>query len=227
MAPRILIADDEPEVLATLARTFGEAGFQVLEASDGRAAWNLALQHQPAALILGGQLPDWSGRQVCQAVRHTAATARLPVLLLSRRKEEAERVLAFEVGADDYIVKPLSTREVLLRVQAILRRGGGRSCSDAVCQVGDICIDTVRHEVTASGRRVELTTIEYKLLTTLAFGREHVFSRDELLSAVWGSTADVGRRTIDTHLRRLRNKLHTAAGQVRTVRGFGYSLADG
>jgi two-component system phosphate regulon response regulator PhoB len=225
MNPCILIADDEPDMVALLSGNLHSAGFDVLQAHDGATALEAARRHLPAAAVLDYQMPGLTGLEICRALKEDRRTERIPVLILTGRRAELDRVLAFELGVDDYITKPFSPREVVLRLRAILRRGEPVALTTSTSYAsGEIAVDLVRHQVTVSGREVELTAIEFKVLAAMMQKSDQVLSREALLNSVWGVGTEVEPRTIDTHLRRLREKLGHAARQIATVRGFGYRL---
>jgi two-component system phosphate regulon response regulator PhoB len=225
---RILVADDEEDVLDLVAMNLGSAGFQVLRSEDGTSALDVARKECPSLIVLDLMMPGMTGLEVCKALKHDDATAEIPIVLLTAKTAEIDRILAFELGADDYVTKPFSPRELVLRVKAILRRRMESiiSTNEQTLQAGRINLDLERHHVVVDGTQVELTAIEFKLLTTLMERRGRVQSREALLSTVWGMDREIEPRTVDTHLRRLREKLGQAGGQIHTVRGFGYRLDE-
>jgi len=170
-------------------------------------------------------LPKMAGLEVCKLLKSDAATKHIPILMLTARAEEIDRIVGLEFGADDYVTKPFSPREVILRIKAILRRGSAEETDDRL-SAGPITIDPARHEVLVSGKAVELTSLEFKLLRTLMQRRGRVQERDRLLNEVWGYESVIDTRTVDTHVRRLREKLGKAGDIVETVRGFGYRLRE-
>ncbi|NJC87705.1 MAG: response regulator transcription factor [Desulfuromonas sp.] len=221
---RILIIEDERDLAELLAFNLRQAGFAATLAHDGALGLSEALTHPPDLIILDLMLPGLLGTEVCRRLRQEPATIGVPVLMLTARGEEIDRVVGFEVGADDYVVKPFSVREVVLRVKALLRRSGEPHPEGKPLQIGALAIDTERHVVTVDGAAVELTTLEYKLLLTLVERRGRVQSRDSLLQDVWGYHYAGDTRTVDTHITRLRTKLGSAGDLIHTVRGFGYKL---
>ena len=223
---RILIIEDERDLAELLAFNLQQAGFAATLAHDGAGGLAEALAQPPDLIILDLMLPGLLGTEVCRRLRREPATAGVPVLMLTARGAEFDRVAGFEVGADDYVVKPFSVREVVLRVKALLRRSSDSPDAGKVLQIGSLAIDTERHRVTVAGDPVELTTIEYKLLLTLAERRGRVQTRDGLLQDVWGYAYAGDTRTVDTHITRLRTKLGPAGVLIRTQRGFGYRLED-
>ena len=224
-AQSILIADAEPNVPQLVGAHLKSAGFQVLTTVDGDAALEVAQQRLPALVILDIMIPGMSGLEVCRALKTNPKTAGIPVIILTERSGEIDRVLAFELGVDDFIAKPFSIRELLLRVKAILRPKQ-RPPPPTAIQAGEISFDGERHLVTVGGKRVNLTAVEFKLLSSLIQSKGRVLGREALLMRVWGADRRIDDRTLDTHVRRLREKLHKAAGQLQTVRSFGYKLED-
>jgi two-component system phosphate regulon response regulator PhoB len=223
---RILVADDEIDVLTLIGSSLVNAGFDVVRAEDGQQALTLARQTAPALIVLDLMMPGVSGFEVCRALKSDPATAPISILLLSARANEVDRVVAFELGADDYVTKPFSPRELILRIRAILRRKTGVPNSPSSLRAGEIVIDRERHQVTVSGAPVTLTAIEFKLLSILIERKGRVQSREALIDAIWGLDQSIEVRTIDTHLRRLRDKLGPAGTQIHTTRGFGYRIDD-
>jgi len=224
---RILIIEDERDLAELLAFNLQQAGFAATMVHDGAAGLTEALAHPPDLVILDLMLPGLLGTEVCRRLRQERATAAVPVLMLTARGEEIDRVVGFEVGADDYVVKPFSVREVVLRVKALLRRSGDAPAEGTGLQIGPLQIDIDRHLVTVDGAAIELTTLEYKLLLTLVERRGRVQTRDGLLQDVWGYNYAGDTRTVDTHITRLRTKLGSAGAMIRTLRGFGYKLEEG
>jgi len=220
----IVIVEDELDLAELLAFNLTREGYRALTAGDGRAGLELVRRELPDLVLLDLMLPEMMGTEVCRELKREAATAAIPVLMLTAKGEEIDRVVGFEVGADDYVVKPFSMRELLLRVKAVLRRGVADQPATKMLTFGLLQIDTERHEVRVAGQEIVLTSTEYKLLLTLAQRRERLQSRDRLLDDVWGYAADVDSRTVDTHITRLRGKLGAAGDLIKTVRGFGYKL---
>ena len=176
--------------------------------------------------MLDLMLPGMHGLDVCKALKVAPETKRIPIIMLTAKAEEVDRIVGFELGADDYMTKPFSPRELVLRIQSVLRRASGQPEESATIKLGGIVVDRTRHAVTIKGKAVELTAIEFKLLATLMERRGRVQSRDVLLNDVWSYDAAIDTRTVDTHVRRLREKLGKAANCVETVRGFGYRMVD-
>lgn len=213
--------DDEADIRELAAHHLVAAGYEVLEAATGMEGWDQATRHGPDLILLDVMLPDVSGTEILKRLRREAVTASIPVLLLTARGEEMDRVVGFELGADDYVVKPFSPRELVLRVQAILRRRESATVA-VVLDRGGVRLDRQRHEVLVESRPVDLTPLEFRLLDTLMERPGKVFTRQELLDRVWGEEVLVNDRTVDAHIKRLRTKLETAASRVETIRGVGY-----
>jgi two-component system phosphate regulon response regulator PhoB len=226
MAESILIVDDEQDVVDLLVYHLQRAGYKVFTARDGATAIQKARDRMPALVVLDLMLPEVEGTEVCKRLKADAKTAHIPILMLTAKAEEVDRVLGLELGADDYVTKPFSPREVVLRVKSILRRAQGEAESAEVLRISDIVLDRAKHEVTVKNKPVELTATEFKLLAMLMERRGRVQSRDRLLTDVWGYEGDVDTRTVDTHVRRLREKLGKAADCIETIRGVGYRFIE-
>ncbi len=218
----VLIVDDEADVVDLVRYKLRAAGFTVLEANDGLAALTLAREHRPDAVVLDLMLPHMNGEEVCRQLKGSPDTATIPVLMLTAKGQPAERIAGLEIGADDYITKPFSPRELVLRVEAVLRRVEGAERRREQEAIDDFIIDRGSFEITLLGRRLELTTTEFKLLCLLLDRRGRTQSRETLLSEVWGYTNAMDTRTVDTHIRRLREKLGSHAARIETLRGEGY-----
>jgi two-component system phosphate regulon response regulator PhoB len=226
MLTKILVIDDEKDIVALLRYHLDKAGFHCLEAMDGATALRLIREQHPDLLLLDLMLPGMDGLEICRQLRQDAATARLPILMLTAKAEEVDRVVGLEVGADDYVVKPFSPRELIARIKAILRRA--QEPSDfSVKRVGELEVDEARHSVTVRGTPVELTAKEFGLLCALIRANGRVLSREQLLDGVWGyaGAAEIESRTVDVHIRRLREKLGSEATRIVTVKGVGYRFA--
>jgi len=224
--PRILVVDDEPEIVDLLRNYLQRDGFDVDQAADGEAALAAFGRGQPDLVILDLMLPKLDGREVCRRLRETART---PIIMLTARDEESDTLIGLELGADDYITKPFSPREVLARVRAVLRRGS-RETPEMV-RAGDLMIDLRAHEVTLQGRRLDLTPTEFRLLEILASHPNQVFTRMQLIDRVQGHAFEGYERTVDAHIKNLRGKVEPNAKAPRyilTVYGVGYkfSIAD-
>jgi two-component system, OmpR family, phosphate regulon response regulator PhoB len=232
VSDRILLVDDEPDIRQLLSFNLKEAGFEP-EAVGTAAEGLAAARSRPSVVILDLMLPDMSGTEVCRKLRADPETSDLPILMLTARGDEYDKVLGFEVGADDYVVKPFSVREVVMRVRALARRSQERTQANAraVTEAGKplvwrgLAVDTVRHRVTLDGQELSLRPLEFKLVTTFLENPGVVYSRARLLEDVWGITAEMNTRTVDTHIRRLRERLGTHGEAIETVHGFGYRLA--
>ncbi len=224
---KILVIDDEPDLRELVRVNLDQAGYGVETASSGREALQ-ALRHSPPDLIvLDLMLPDISGTELCRKIRSDPALSDIPVIMLTAKAAEVDRVVGFELGADDYVTKPFSPREFVLRVAAVLRRRFSDSGAEQPLEHGAIRLDTARHRCTVDGAETPLTAKEFDLLRELMSRPGRVVTREALLDRVWGSDVTVTPRTIDTHLKRLREKLGTAGESVETVRGVGYRFADG
>jgi two-component system phosphate regulon response regulator PhoB len=223
---KILIVEDERDVVDLLTLNLRKAGgFIISTASDGAAGLQKARTEKPAFIILDLMLPKMPGLEVCKILKTDPGTRHIPIMMLTAKAEEIDRIVGLEFGADDYVTKPFSPREVVLRIKAILRRGRGESDEETVT-AGAITIDPVRHQVSVGGKRVHLTSIEFKLLRTLLQRRGRVQARDRLLNDVWGYESVIDTRTVDTHVRRLREKLGKAGDAIETVRSFGYRFQE-
>ena len=224
---RILIIEDERDVIDLIALNLRKTGeFTVATATDGAAGLEKARAEKPALIILDLMLPKMSGLEVCKSLRADPATWTIPIMMLTAKAAESDRIAGLEYGADDYVTKPFSPREIILRIRAILRRGGDDTPVGAVVSGGGIRIDPVRHRVTVGANPVHLTSIEFKLLQTLLQRRGRLQPRDRLLNDVWGYESMIDTRTVDTHIRRLREKLGPAGDGIETVRGFGYRFRE-
>jgi phosphate regulon transcriptional regulator PhoB len=226
MSTTILAVDDEPDVLDLLDFTLKQAGYRVEFADDGNQALTKARQTLPDLILLDWMLPEMEGLEVCKLLRRDPATANIPIIMLTAKATEMDRILGFELGADDYVTKPFSPRELVLRIKAILSRGRGVSKPVAEqIEVGELIVDVPRHQVIWKGKPIDLTATEFKLLKILAERRGRVQSREVLLKDVWNYDTVIDTRTVDTHVRRLREKLGKAEQYIETVRGVGYRFA--
>ncbi len=227
MKAKILIVDDEPDALKLIEYNLREAGFHVFTAANGTRAIELARRHLPNLVLLDLMLPEVDGIEVCKTLRRDPDTADMPIIMLTAKAEEMDRVIGLEVGADDYVTKPFSPRELVLRIKNILRRNGGSDNKvQAVVEIKDIVINPEKHEVILGKDKILLTATEFKLLYILASRQGRVQSRERLLEDVWEYEADVYTRTVDTHMRRLRKKLGRGAEFIETVRGVGYRFVE-
>jgi two-component system phosphate regulon response regulator PhoB len=224
---RILIIEDEQDVVDMLTLSLRKAGgYAVSTAADGASGLRKAREELPALIILDLMLPKMPGLEVCKVLKNDNATRHIPIIMLTAKAEEIDRIVGLEVGADDYVTKPFSPREIILRMKAIMRRGAGEAAPETMT-FGTITLDPARHQVTVAGRPIRLTSVEFKLLSMLMQRRGRVQARDRLLNEVWGYESIIDTRTVDTHVRRLRKKLGKAADAIETVRGFGYRLREG
>lgn len=221
---RILVVDDEPDIVALVVYHLAKAKYKVSSATSGSDALALAKRERPALIVLDLMLPGMSGFYVLEQLRADPDTASIAVLMLTARKDEPDRIRGLELGADDYLTKPFSPQELVLRVGAILRRTNANAAGSDQLRIGPIVIDRSAHRVTVEGHEVELTPTEFKLLLTLAERRGRVQARTLLLETVWEAAPDIQTRTVDMHVQRLRTKLHPAGDLIETVRGFGYRL---
>ncbi len=221
---RILVVDDEPDIVALVAYHLAKAGYRVSTAGSGPEALEAARDERPALVVLDLMLPGMSGFDVLEQLRREDATRDIAVLMLTARREEPDRIRGLSLGADDYLAKPFSPQELVLRVTAILRRLGTTNATHEILRAGPIAIDRSAHRVSVEGADVELTPTEFKLLLTLAERRGRVQGRALLLETVWDAAPDIQTRTVDMHIQRLRAKLGEAGTLIETVRGFGYRL---
>jgi len=227
MTSRILIVEDDPDIAELVARYLDKAGFVTERAATGRDALTSIGARMPDLMVLDLMLPHVDGFEVCRAVRAHEVTAALPIIMLTARAEESERIVGLELGADDYLAKPFSPNELVARVRALLRRARrGDGPAPKTLTYGPIALDTDRHTVSSHGRDVTLTAKEFLLLEYLLQHRGRVLSRDVLLTDVWGYRYTGGTRTVDVHVRRLREKLPVLANGLVTVKQFGYKLVD-
>jgi two-component system phosphate regulon response regulator PhoB len=224
--PKILVVDDEPEAVELLEFNLKQAGLDVIAAADGAEALRKARSAALSLIVLDLMLPEIDGLEVCKMLRRDPATARIPIIMLTAKAAEIDRILGLELGADDYITKPFSPRELVLRVQKILKRGRPEQEEPRLLKFGNLVIDPPRHLVTWRGKRVELTATEFKLLAILGQRHERVQSREQLLRDVWEYNSLIDTRTVDTHMRRLREKLGQAGRHLETVRGVGYRFVE-
>jgi len=224
--PKILVVDDEPEAVELVAFNVTQAGFEVNTATDGAEALKKARSTAPSLIVLDLMLPEVDGLEVCKMLRRDRATAAIPIVMVTAKAAEIDRILGLELGADDYITKPFSPRELVLRIKNILARGRPVGEDPDVNRFGDLVIDAPRHLVSWRGRPIELTATEFKLLALLAQRRGRVQSREQLLRDVWEYNSLIDTRTVDTHMRRLREKLGPAAKHLATVRGVGYRFVE-
>ena len=218
---RVLVIEDEADLQEILRYNLGQAGHEVRVASTGKEGLRLAREQRPDIVLLDVMLPDIAGTNVCKQLKSDAATKGIHVMMVTAKGEEIDRVVGFELGADDYVVKPFSVRELLLRMQAVMRRAEAPQPASLIT-FGSLRIDRHAHRVWVGGEEIALTALEFKLLVTLFDRQNRVQSRGQLLSDVWGIDAEIETRTVDTHVKRLRQKLGTAGVYIETLRGVGY-----
>ena len=226
MTQRVLVVDDEPDITALVAYHLARAGYRVSTAANGSDALRAAREERPDVVVLDLMLPGASGYEVLQELRRMAETRQVGVILLTSRRDEADRIRGLSLGADDYLTKPFSPAELALRVAALLRRLSAPAVEGgSTLTAGGITIDRSAHRVTLHGEELPLTATEYRLLLTLVERRGRVQSRPQLLETVWEAQPDIQTRTVDMHVQRLRTKLGTEGDMIETVRGFGYRFA--
>ena len=223
---RILVVDDEPDAIELIRFNLKASGYEVLTAEDGEEALAKARKFSPDMILLDVMLPEIDGLEVCKILRRDPATASLPIIMLTAKASEIDRVLGLEFGADDYVTKPFSPRELMLRVRNLLKRKESSKEEVERFQVRDIELDVSKYEVKIMGQPIDLTPTEFKLLQIFMERKGRVQSRDRLLQDVWGYDQLIDTRTVDTHVRRLREKMGEAADYVTTVRGVGYRLME-
>ncbi len=221
---RVLVIEDEADLREVLQYNLTQAGHRPFAAATGDAGLKLALEVKPDIVLLDLMLPDLPGTLVAKALRREPATQFVPIIMVTAKAEEIDRIVGFELGADDYVVKPFSVRELLLRIDAVLRRG--KTNEQRVIEVAELRIDREAHRVTVGAEEVSLTALEFKLLVTLIERRDRVQGRGTLLSDVWAMDSEIASRTVDTHVKRLRDKLGTAGRFIETVRGVGYRFSE-
>jgi two-component system, OmpR family, phosphate regulon response regulator PhoB len=224
--PAILIVDDERDLLSLLDFNLRQAGFETVLAANGESALRELRRKVPDLVLLDLMLPDVSGTEVCRQVKADARTRHVPVVMLTAKGEEVDKVVGLELGADDYVTKPFSVRELILRLKAVLRRASAPAPEKPPDAVGPIKVDIEAHRAFVDADEVTLTPLEFRLLTTLMSRAGRVQSREQLLTDVWEMSSELETRTVDTHVKRLREKLGSARDLLETVRGVGYRLID-
>ena len=222
----ILVVEDEVDILDLVEFNLRQAGFEVLRALDGAEGLRIALNQRPDLIVLDLMLPKMDGKEVCKRIRQDDETRNIPVLMLTAKTSEIDRIIGFEIGADDYVNKPFSPRELVLRVQAILKRALETEASTVVLRFNGLVIDPEKHRVEVDGEEVTLTATEFSLLSFLASNAGRVLGREVLLDRVWGYAYEGYARTVDTHIRRLRQKLGSARDRIETLRGLGYRFKE-
>jgi two-component system phosphate regulon response regulator PhoB len=221
---RILIIEDEQDLAGLVEYNLRAAGFETETAGTGAGGLAKARAQPPDLVLLDLMLPDVAGSEVLRMLKSDTDLRKVPVVIVSAKGQEADRIQGLELGADDYVVKPFSVRELMLRVKAVLRRSDADEGSPSLLTAGDIQLDTSRHQVRVKGEEVVLTALEFRLLRTLMERSGRVQTREILLSDVWGIQAEIHTRTVDTHIKRLREKLGPAGDIIETIRGVGYKL---
>jgi DNA-binding response OmpR family regulator len=224
--PKILVVDDEPDAVELVEFNLKSNGYEVVTAADGEEALEKARNLLPDLIILDLMLPEVDGTEVCKILRRDQRTQAIPIIMLTAKAGEIDRVLGLELGADDYVTKPFSPRELVLRVKRLLKTKSTSEEKVDRVEWKELIIDVPRHEVRVKGKMVDLTATEFKLLSTLVLRRGRVQSRDQLLHDVWEYENVIDTRTVDTHMRRLREKLGSASKYLDTVRGVGYRFVE-
>ena len=223
---KILVIEDEPDIRRNLEYNLSRESFLVSAAASISEANTLLASTDYNLILLDLMLPDGSGLDLCKSIKSNSDTESIPIIILTAKDDEVDKVVGFELGADDYVTKPFSVRELILRVKAVLKRGSKKKeIVEVVRQFGDLKIDVDSHEVHVDDAKINLTALEFRLLRQLVDTRGRVQSRDQLLSEVWGYSAEVTTRTVDTHVKRLREKLGPMGKYVQTIRGVGYKFA--
>ena len=222
----VLVIDDERDVIELVRYNLEKNGFEVVAARDGKSGVAAAKASPPDIVMLDLMMPEMDGLEVCRTLRSEPKTKRVPVIMLTAKAAEADRVVGLEMGADDYIVKPFSPREMVARVKAVLRRATLASDSSEMLRVGELCVDVARHEVTWKARAVELTATEFRVLQYLAGRPGRVASRSDIIDGALERDAAITDRTVDVHVTALRRKLGKGGDLIETVRGFGYKLRE-
>ena len=227
MQHKIMVVDDEADVIDLLVMNLRTAGFQVITVEDGATALAKARTEAPSLIILDLMLPKMPGLEICKVLKSDVATRHIPIIMLTAKAEEVDKIVGLELGADDYVTKPFSPRELILRINRSLRRGKDKVAAVEKLTIGELTLDHTRHEVLVKGKPVELTATEFRLLALLMERRGRVQGRDSLLNDVWGYESVIDTRTVDTHVRRLREKLGSLASYIETIRGVGYRINEG
>ena len=224
MREKILIVDDEKDILKMLDYNLKKEGFRTILASDGEEALDAAVKEHPDLVLLDLMLPGMDCLEVCKALKKESKTASIPIIMLTAKTQESDKVVGLELGADDYVTKPFSPRELIARVKAVLRRAREKEKAPEVLRVGDLAIDFAKIMVSVKNKPVTLTAKEFELLTTLVKAKGRVLSRDYLLDTIWGfdHAVEIQTRTVDVHIRTLRKKLKSASRYIVTVKNYGY-----
>ncbi len=222
----VLVIDDEKDLIELVRYNLSKEGFDVVAAADGPTGVEIASRHKPDLVVLDLMMPGIDGLEVCRRMRGDDRTRRIPLIMLTAKGAEADRIVGLEMGADDYVTKPFSPRELVARIKAVLRRTLEQREPADVMRCGELVIDSKRHEVTYASRPVALTATEFRILQFLAGRPGRVVSRDEIIDGALGRDAAIFDRTIDVHITSIRKKLGEGGGQIETVRGFGYKFKD-
>ena len=222
----IAIIDDESDILELVSLHLTRAGFSVREFADADSFNAFIQTSTPDLIVLDLMLPDTDGLELCKTLKKKEAFAAIPVIMLTAKGEETDKILGLELGADDYVTKPFSPKELVARVKAVLRRPARKEAGKTIEIAGRVVIDLEKYQVTVKGKKVDLTTTEFKVLQLLASRKGYVFSRDNILDYLWGDEKAVVDRTIDVHIRHLREKLGSAASLIKNIRGIGYKLEE-
>jgi phosphate regulon transcriptional regulator PhoB len=228
MKEKILIVEDEKDIVKMLEYNLQKEGFKILSARDGEDALDTANKEQPDLVILDLMLPGMDGLEVCKALKGGAKTARIPIIMLTAKAQESDKVIGLELGADDYMIKPFSPRELVARIKAVLRRMTEKGPAAEVVRIGELTVDLPKVRVLVKDRPVELTAKEFELLKTLIKAKGRVLSRDYLLDTIWGfdHAIEIQTRTVDVHIRTLRKKLKSEARRIVTVKNYGYRFEE-
>ena len=226
MSQKIYIVEDEPDIRETLKYNFSNEGFKVFTAPDGEEALSNIKKVLPDVLILDLMLPGLSGLDVCKSIRADDDIRDMSIIMLTAKGEEIDRVIGFELGADDYVTKPFSVRELILRVKVLLKKQRESLVENKLVTFGPIRIDLDAHELRINDKEIVLTALEFKLLQHLVKRKGRVQTREQLLGDVWGYSAEVTTRTVDTHIKRLREKLGNTSDYIQTIRGVGYRFSN-
>ncbi len=224
MPKKILIIDDEKDIIELLRYNLNKEGYKVISASDGESGLKLAKKETPDGIILDLMLPGIDGLEVCRAIKNDDRISNIPIIMLTAKGEETDIIVGLELGADDYITKPFSIRQLLARLKAVIRRAHHISKSTDIIKIGNLLIDAAKFEVSLNGKQLKLTSTELYLLKYLAENPGRVFSRDQLLDKIWGENSFIIDRAVDVHIRRLRKKLGKVSELITTVRGVGYKF---
>ena len=224
MIAKILIVEDEPDIRDTLSYNFEKEGFEVLSSPNGKSALKLLVSNEPKIVILDLMLPDMSGLDICRQIKNDKKLSDTSIIMLTAKSEEVDRIVGFELGADDYVTKPFSIRELILRVKVLIKKHTTTEHKDTSISLGSIYMNLDAHVVKINKKDIILTALEFKLLKHLLQRKGRVQTRDQLLGDVWGYSSEVTTRTVDTHIKRLREKLGVVADYIQTIRGVGYKF---